>query len=165
MRPRRLAEALVLQRQILPVGPQTWEPAWSCGGVEVFSVRQRWTVELGWVGEMTKPVLVSLKEVTQLLVVPPVPGPILVLRVLGPCSLLEAENLNLPSSRVSQFAKPHGSQARVPVQFWSPTWHYHSCSGPPCLQQTPAAQPGSLGFWLQLLSSQEPVMSSAISTC
>lgn len=90
-------EALVLRRQILLAGPQMWEPGWSCDGVEVFSVLQRWTVELGWVGEMTKPVLASLKEVTQLLVVPQVPGPTLVPRLLGPCSLLEAENLSLPS--------------------------------------------------------------------
>lgn len=165
LRLRRLVEALVLQWQILPVGPQTWLPGWSCDGVGVFSVLRRWTVELGQAGEMTKPVLASRKEVTQLLVVPQVPGPTLVLRVLGLCSLLEAENPSLPSSRVSQLAKPHGTQARVPVQSWSQAWHYHSCSGPPCLLQPPAAQPGSLGFWLQLLGSQEPVMSSAISTC
>lgn len=155
----------MLQQQILPVGPQTWLPCWSCEGAEAFSVLQRWTVALGQVGEMTKPVSASLKEVTQLLVVPQVPGSTLVPKMLGPSSLLEAENLSLPSSRVSQLARPHESQARVPVQSWSRAWHYHSWSGLPCLQQPPAAQPGSLGFWLQLLSSQEPVMSSAISTC
>lgn len=90
-------EALVLQRWILPVGPQTWELGWGCDGVEAFSVLQRWRVELGWVGEMTKPVSASLKKVTQLLVVPQVPGPTLVPRVLGLCSLLEAEKLSLPS--------------------------------------------------------------------
>lgn len=67
--------------------------------MEVFSVLQRWTVELGWVGEMTKLVLASLKEVTQLLVVPQVTGLTLVPRVLGLCSLLDAENLSLPSRR------------------------------------------------------------------
>lgn len=109
----------MLQQQILPVGPQTWLPCWSCEGAEAFSVLQRWTVALGQVGEMTKPVSASLKEVTQLLVVPQVPGSTLVPKMLGPSSLLEAENLSLPSSRVSQLARPHESQARVPVQSWS----------------------------------------------
>lgn len=90
-------EAWILQQQILPVGPQMWLPGWSCEGAEAFSVLQRWTVELGWVGETTKPVSASLKEVTQLLVVPRVPGSTLVLKMLGLHSLLEAENLSLPS--------------------------------------------------------------------
>lgn len=89
-------EALVLQTQILPAGPQMWKPGWGCDGLEVFSVLQGWRVVLEWVGEMIKPVLSSLREVTQLLAVPQVPEPTLVPRVLDLCSFLEAENLSSP---------------------------------------------------------------------
>lgn len=89
-------EALVLQRQIPPAGPQMLKPGWSCGGLEVFSVLQGWRVKLGWAGEMLKLALVPLREVTQLLVVPQVPEPTLVPWVLDLCSLLEAENLRSP---------------------------------------------------------------------
>ena len=64
--------------------------------MEVFSVLQGWRVELGWVGKMLKPALVPRREVTQLLVVPQVPEPTLVPRLLGLCSLLKAENLSSP---------------------------------------------------------------------